>query len=240
MCIGDIRDRDKLAQLMYGVTHVVHTAALKVIPNAPYNADEIVKTNIIGSMNVFRAAMDAGVEKVLFVSTDKGCEPTTFYGATKMIGEGLAVQMNRWSKTRIACVRYGNVEHSRGSFTNMIRDRSTDEPLPVTDPNMTRFWITLEGSAKFVYFALDKMEGGEIFVPRLGGKRLGDMIPPDQPVNIIGLRQDEKIHETLIGSHEVMRTDCHGEYFVIHPWPYNGNCEEQTTYRSDSEEGWGM
>src|SRR3989304_643654 len=197
--LGDVRDPEKLTRAMQGIETVIHAAALKIIPNGSYNPDEFIKTNIVGTANVFHAAIAAKVKRVLFISTDKGVEPTTLYGGTKLIGEHLAVQANRWSETTISAVRYGNVEHSRGSFLTRIRELEPGEVLPVTDPDSTRFWITLEAAVKFIDFVLQEMKGGEIFVPRLPARRLGDLIPDGTEVELIGLRWTERKHENLIG-----------------------------------------
>jgi len=237
--LGDVRDPEKLTRAMQGIETVIHAAALKIIPNGSYNPDEFIKTNIVGTANVFHAAIAAKVKRVLFISTDKGVEPTTLYGGTKLIGEHLAVQANRWSETTISAVRYGNVEHSRGSFLTRIRELEPGEVLPVTDPDSTRFWITLEAAVKFIDFVLEEMKGGEIFVPRLPARRLGDLIPDGTEVELIGLRWTERKHETLIGEDELRRTDSHGHYFVIHPDPYRGNLVERVPWRSDGRADWG-
>jgi UDP-N-acetylglucosamine 4,6-dehydratase len=240
LILGDVRDPEKVARAMQGVERVLHAAALKIIPNGAYNPDEFIKTNIQGTANVIHAAQMAGVKEMIFVSTDKGCEPTNFYGATKMVGEHLCVEANRWSETNVSVVRYGNVWGSRGSFVNTLDRLEPKEVVKVTDPECTRFWITKEAAVRFIDLCFDEMEGGEIFVPRLPSKRLGDMIPDGQPIEIIGMRNaGEKLHETLVGADELRRTECKGEYFVIRPWPYQGNCVEQVPYRSDSHEDWG-
>ncbi len=240
LILGDVRDPEKLERAMQGVSRVLHAAALKVIPNGSYNPDEFVKTNITGTMNVIHAAQKAGVEKLIFVSTDKACDPTNLYGACKMVGEHLAVEANKWSPTRISCVRYGNVQNSRGSFTNTLAKLEKNEVVKVTDPDCTRFWITQQAAVGFIDMVFDEMEGGEIFVPRLPSTRIGDMIPDGQPFEVIGLRgAGEKVHESLIGSSELGRTECKGEYFVVRTPPYRGNCLEKFPYRSDSDEGWG-
>lgn len=242
LILGDIRDRDKLARAMMGCTHVLHTAALKVIPNAAYNPDEFIKTNIMGTMNVLEVAIQQGVEKVIVVSTDKACEPVNLYGATKMVAEHLAIEANRWSSTKISVVRYGNVMNSRGSFTNTIQKAEPGAVLQITDPECTRFWITLQMAVKFIDMAFMDMQGGEVFVPRLPSQRLGDMIPDGHQIEIVGLRQSglsfEKLAETLITTHEIPHTTCFDGYFVIRP-DGPGDCVEQAPYRSDSDPGWG-
>jgi len=241
LVMGDIRDSDKMRWATKDVQVVVHAAALKVIPNANFNADEFIKTNCVGTVNVVQRAIDNGARKILYVSTDKGCMPHTYYGYTKAISEGFCIQANKWSKTcDVSCVRYGNVEHSRGSFTNMLRDWPASEPIPITDPECTRFWITLEAAVTFIDMAIREMKGGEIFVPRLAAKRLGDMIPEGREIKLIGLRQDEKVHEMLIGPHEIWRTECYPEHFVIRPWPERGNCTEPFPYTSSGDPTWGM
>jgi len=240
LVMGDVRDMEKMLFATRNVDTIVHAAALKVIPSANYNLDEHIKTNVTGTWNVIQAAILNGVSKILYVSTDKACEPSTTYGATKMLSEQLCVLANSWSETTdIACVRYGNVVDSRGSFTHRLKASNRDEVLPITDPDCTRFWITLDMAVKFVDFALGEMQGGEIFVPRLKGVRLGDMIPEGVQTKVVGLRGPEKVHEVLVGAHEIRHTDVYDEHMVIRPWPHQGNCLERTVYRSNGDENWG-
>jgi len=224
LILGDIRDRDKLRMALRDVDTVIHCAALKIIPDGGYNPDEVIKTNILGTSNVIQEAILAGVRRVLVVSTDKGVLPTTLYGATKLCAEHLAYQLNDWSRgTRVAAVRYGNVVDSRGSFTLALASwKPGDAPLRITDPNCTRFWITQRQAVALVDLALEKMEGGEVFVPKLPTKTLGEMIPEGARYEVTGLRATEKRHETLIGEHELPHTDEHATYFVVRYPPYEG------------------
>ena len=237
--VGDVRDYDKVLDATQGCDTVIHAAALKVISTGPFNADEFMKTNVNGTWNVIQASIRNGVKKLLYISTDKACEPTTFYGFTKAMGEGLCVQKNGQNpSTDISCVRYGNVEHSRGSFTNVLAKAEKGDTVAVTDPDCTRFWLTLEAAVALIDQALEEMTGGEIFVPRISSKRVGDMIPPGVNMDIVGLKRGEKAHETLIGRYDLPFTDVYAEHFVIKPWE-RGNCVEVVPYRSNSEAGWG-
>ena len=168
--IGDVRDRDRLKRAMNGVDIVVHAAALKQVPSCEYNPIEAVATNINGAKNVIDAALDAGVKKVLGLSTDKAVNPVNLYGATKLVAEKLFVQANSYSgegPTRFGCVRYGNVVGSRGSVVPLFRKQASMGALTITDPRMTRFWITLEQGVRFVIRAIERMHGGEVFVPKI-------------------------------------------------------------------------
>jgi FlaA1/EpsC-like NDP-sugar epimerase len=157
-----------------------------------------------------------------------------------MLAEHLAIEANRWSETtKVSVVRYGNVHGSRGSFTNTIQKADPNQAIEVTNLECTRFWITLEAAVAFIDVAFMEMLGGEIFVPRLSARRLGDMIPIGQTIEVVGLRKTEKLTETLITMDEVPRTLCRDGYFVIQPWPARGDCLAETAYRSDSHEGWG-
>jgi len=207
-----------------GVHTVIHAAALKIIPNGGYNPDEVVQTNIIGTLNVIQESILAGVQRVLVVSTDKGVAPTTLYGATKLCAEHFAMQLNDWSEgTAVSAVRYGNVVDSRGSFTlRLAAWQPGDPPLPITDPLCTRFWITQRQAVALIDLALTKMQGGEIFVPKLPSKRLIDMIPEGARYEIQGLRNTEKRHEVLIGEHELPHTDEYPSHFVVRYPPYRG------------------
>lgn len=217
--MGDVRDRERLRMALRGVQVVIHAAALKVVPGGSYNLDEMVKTNLVGTMNVFEEAIHAGVEKVLFISTDKGCEPTTSYGALKLLGEHMAAMMNDWSPdTDIASVRYGNVIDSRGSFTIKLANwQKGDPPLEITEEEMTRFWVTQRQAIRFVDFVLDKFQGGKVFVPKLPKRRLLDLVPEGAPYKLIGKRGlGEKTHETLVAEHELPFTEERQSHYVIH------------------------
>ena len=223
--IGDIRDVERLRMAMKGVDIVVHTAALKHVPIAEYNPFECISTNIYGTENVIRAAIDTNVKKVIGLSTDKAVAPVNLYGATKLAAEKLLVAANNLAGDngpRFSVARYGNVVGSRGSVIPFFRDliaRGTDS-LPITDERMTRFWITLEDGVKFVMSSLSMMHGGEIFIPKLNTVRVVDLaraMAPNLPHRVIGIRPGEKIHETLISLDEARMTLELGDRYVIKP-----------------------
>ncbi len=232
--LGDVRDPEKLRMALIGVSTVIHCAALKIVPQGSYNPDEMIKTNIIGTMNVIREAIHAGVERVIVTTTDKGVEPTTLYGATKLCAERLAQQSNMWSSTNVSVVRLGNIEASRGSLTAwMDKLIAEGKSVPITDKDMTRFWITRQAAVHFIWLALDKMEGGEIFVPKLPARKVMDMLPVEAKYHVIGRRPDERCYEPLVGYEELKHTDEFENHFVIKPWPYQGNTRRTHAYRSD-------
>jgi len=223
--IGDVRDRDRMKQAMNGVDFVIHAAAMKQVPAAEYNPMECIKTNIYGAENVITAALGAGVKKVIALSTDKAANPVNLYGATKLASDKLFVAANNVSgghQTRFAVVRYGNVVGSRGSvvpfFQKLVAEGATE--LPITDEGMTRFWITLEQGVTFVLTNFARMQGGEIFVPKIPSVRIVDVaraIAPDLPHKQVGIRPGEKLHETMCprdDSHITLEFDDH---FVIKP-----------------------
>ncbi|MEX1337617.1 UDP-N-acetylglucosamine 4,6-dehydratase (inverting) [Hydrogenibacillus schlegelii] len=221
--IGDVRDKERLYRAFDGVDIVVHAAALKQVPAAEYNPFEAVKTNIIGTQNVIDAAIDCGVEKIIALSTDKAVNPINLYGATKLASEKIFVAANAYvgeRKTRFAVVRYGNVVGSRGSVVPLfIRLKKTGR-LPITDVRMTRFWITLDQGVRFVLASLDRMHGGEIFVPKIPSMRVVDLakaICPECEQEIIGIRPGEKIHEVLIPDDDARRTVEYDDHYVIQP-----------------------
>lgn len=222
--IGDVRDKTRLKMAMSGVDIVVHAAALKIVPTAEYNPFECCKTNIDGAENIIEASIDKGVEKVIALSTDKCCSPTTLYGATKLVAEKLFIQANIYGDTRFACVRYGNVLGSRGSIIPlMMKQRETGE-ITITDENMTRFWITLNRGVVLVLKCLEEMQGGEIYVPKIPSMKIIDMadaIAPEARKVIIGIRAGEKIHETLLSEEEGAHSKEFDNHFVILPeYPY--------------------
>ncbi len=211
--LGDVRDQDRLSRAFMGVDYVIHAAALKQVPACEYNPDEAVKTNVLGAVNVVRAAIDSGVKRVIALSTDKACAPLNLYGATKLAAEKIFQAGNNLSgalDTRFSVVRYGNVLGSRGSVVPLFRKQLAEgRPLTITDPRMTRFLITLKQAVAFVLKALDRMEGGEIFVPELPTARMVDLAAAmqcfEQPkiaTEVIGIRPGEKLHETLITEEE--------------------------------------
>ncbi|MDP4535903.1 UDP-N-acetylglucosamine 4,6-dehydratase (inverting) [Alkalimonas collagenimarina] len=223
--IGDVRDEHRLVRAMRGVDYVIHAAALKHVPAAEYNPMECIKTNINGAENVINAAIDANVEKVIALSTDKAANPVSLYGATKLASDKLFVAGNNiagGSRTRFSVVRYGNVVCSRGSvvpyFQSMI-DKGADH-LPVTHPDMTRFWINLQQGVDFVLKNFERMLGGEIFVPKIPSIRIVDLakaMAPELPIKHVGIRAGEKLHEVMCPGENSYHTYQFNDHFVIAP-----------------------
>ena len=223
--IGDVRDRDRLVQAMNGVDYVIHAAALKQVPAAEYNPMECIKTNIHGAENVIHAAIANEVEKVIALSTDKAANPINLYGATKLASDKLFVAANNVAgghRTRFSAVRYGNVVGSRGSvvpfFRKLIRDGAGH--LPITDPRMTRFWITLQQGVDFVLRNFERMHGGEIFVPKIPSVTVVDLakaMAPDLPHRVIGIRPGEKLHEIMCPADDSHLTLQFDDHYVIKP-----------------------
>ncbi len=224
--IGDVRDRNRLIMAMRGVDYVIHAAALKQVPAAEYNPMECIKTNIMGAQNVIKACIECKVKKVIALSTDKAANPINLYGATKLCSDKLFVSSNNLvgsdRPTRFSVVRYGNVVGSRGSvvpFFKKLIDEGSDR-LPITDERMTRFWITLQSGVDFVLKNFERMKGGEIFVPKIPSIRIVDLakaMAPDLPLEIIGIRPGEKLHEVMCpldDSHLTLEFDDH---YVIQP-----------------------
>jgi UDP-N-acetylglucosamine 4,6-dehydratase len=252
--IGDIRDRDRLARAMHGVDHVVHAAALKQVDTAEYNPSEYVATNINGSQNVIDAAINAGVQKVVALSTDKASSPINLYGATKLVADKLFISGNHYAAThptRFSVVRYGNVMGSRGSVVPLFRRLNAEgKSLPITDKRMTRFWITLDAAVKFVVDSFDVMQGGELFVPRIPSMRILDLIEavaPDAPTHEMGMRPGEKLHEEMIASDDSRRTLRFPDRYVVQPviasWGYRTPeggepVPDGFNYRSDNNDLW--
>jgi UDP-N-acetylglucosamine 4,6-dehydratase/5-epimerase len=223
--IGDVRDRDRLAQAMNGVDYAIHAAALKQVPAAEYNPMECIKTNIHGAENVIHAALEKDVEKVIALSTDKAANPINLYGATKLCSDKLFVAANNitgGNRTRFSVVRYGNVVGSRGSvvpFFKELIDEGADS-LPITDANMTRFWITLPQGVDFVLENFQRMHGGEIFVPKIPSIKVVDLaraMAPGIPQKIVGIRPGEKLHETMCPADDFHLTLEFEDHFVIRP-----------------------
>ena len=223
--IGDVRDAERLTQAMRGVDYVIHAAALKQVPAAEYNPMECVKTNIHGAQNVIKAAIENEVEKVIALSTDKAANPINLYGATKLVSDKLFVAANNITgghRTRFSVVRYGNVVGSRGSvvpfFERLIAEGARE--IPVTDPKMTRFWITIQDGVDFVLRNFERMYGGEVFVPKIPSMRITDLaeaIAPGMPIKVVGIRPGEKVHEIMVpadDSHLTLEFDNH---YVIKP-----------------------
>lgn len=252
--IGDIRDRARLDRAMHGVEYVVHAAALKQVDTAEYNPFEYVQTNVNGSQNVIDAAIDAGVRKVVGLSTDKASSPINLYGATKLCADRMFVSGNHYAaayETRFAVVRYGNVMGSRGSVIPFFRRLAEQgESLPITDLRMTRFWITLPQAVRFVIDSFDLMTGGELYVPRIPSMKVTDLaqaVAPGAAMHEIGIRPGEKLHEEMIAPDDSRRTVRLGDRYVVMPYvsgwgyeaPEDGEpVEEGWTYRSDTNDLW--
>lgn len=221
--IGDIRDQQRCRRAFEGVDIVVHAAALKQVPACEYNPMEAIKTNILGSGNVIDAAIDAGVKKVIALSTDKAVNPVNLYGATKLAAEKLFIQSNAYAgakNTRFSCVRYGNVVGSRGSVVPVFLKQRSSGKVTVTDERMTRFWISLEGGVRFVIRAVENMHGGEVFVPKIPSMTVTDLakaIAPDASIEYIGIRPGEKLHEVLISEDEARQTVELDDMYVVQP-----------------------
>ncbi len=251
--LGDIRDRERLNRAMKGIDYVVHAAALKQVDTAEYNPFEFVKTNVLGSQNVIDACIDAGVKKVVALSTDKASSPINLYGATKLTADKLFVSANNYSQvgsTAMAVVRYGNVMGSRGSVIPFFLSQvSSNQPLPITDRRMTRFWITLDQAVQFVVDSFDQMQGGELYVPRIPSMKLMDLvevIAPGYPYRETGIRPGEKLHEEMISADDSSRTVRLDDRYLVTPtiseWgfvPVAGDkVEPGFSYRSDSNDQW--
>jgi UDP-N-acetylglucosamine 4,6-dehydratase len=221
--IGDIRDLQRMRRALNGVDIVVHAAALKQVPACEYNPMEAIKTNILGSGNVIDAALDAGVSKVIALSTDKAVNPVNLYGATKLAAEKLFVQSNAYAggtATRFSCVRYGNVVGSRGSVVPVFLKQRGNGKLTITDERMTRFWISLDQGARFVIRCVEQMHGGEVFVPKIPSMNVSDLaraIAPEAELNVIGIRPGEKLHEVLISDDEARTTVELDDMYVVQP-----------------------
>ena len=223
--IGDVRDPGRLRMAMRDVDYVVHAAALKQVPAAEYNPMECIKTNVLGAWNVVQAAIDEGVQKVVALSTDKAATPINLYGATKLCSDKIFVSANNIAgsqPTRFAVVRYGNVVGSRGSvvpfFKGLLGKGATE--LPITDPRMTRFWITLSQGVDFVLNAFARMRQGEIFVPKIPSARIVDLaeaLAPGMPHRIVGIRPGEKLHETMCPKDDAQHVLEFEDHFVIRP-----------------------
>lgn len=222
--IGDVRDKERLYRAFRDVDYIIHAAAMKQVPAAEYNPFEAVKTNIIGAQNVINVAIDEGVKKIIALSTDKAANPINLYGATKLCSDKLFIAGNAYvgkGESRFSVVRYGNVIGSRGSVIPLfVKCRDEGIPLPITDPRMTRFWITLEQGVLFVLGCLEKMVGGEMFVPKLPSMsmiNLARAVAPACPVNVIGIRPGEKLHEVMIPRDEARRTLEFQDHYIIQP-----------------------
>lgn len=222
--IGDVRDRDRLYRAFSDVDIVVHAAALKQVPAVEYNPTEAIKTNINGSQNVIDAALNTHVEKVLLISSDKAVQPINLYGVTKLAAEKLFVAANVYRNdmrnTAFSVVRYGNVVGSRGSFVELLRTQRETGVITLTHEKMTRFWITIEKVMNAVLESLERMRGGETFVPKMGNMPVYDvvkMLVPECKIKITGIRPGEKLHEVLITEYEAPRAHDIGYAYVIKP-----------------------
>ncbi|GAA4229514.1 UDP-N-acetylglucosamine 4,6-dehydratase (inverting) [Sagittula marina] len=253
--IGDVRDRDRLYRAFDGVDYVVHAAATKIVPTAEYNPFECIKTNVNGAMNVIDAAIDKGVTGVVALSTDKASSPINLYGASKLASDKLFVAGNSYAgghKTAFSVVRYGNVMGSRGSvipFFMSIRDKGV---LPITDPRMTRFMISLDEGVELVWHAFADMVGGEIYVKKIPSMKVTDIarvVAPECKTEIVGIRPGEKIHEQMVGTEDAPFTFEYAEHFKILPnlndW-FNDSARikdgvkvaDDFVYSSDSNADW--
>lgn len=221
--IGDVRDKERMYRAFHNVDYVIHAAALKQVPAAEYNPFEAVKTNILGAQNVINVAIDQGVKKVIALSTDKAANPINLYGATKLCSDKLFTAGNSYvgkDNTVFSVVRYGNVAGSRGSVIPFFLKCRKNGILPITDPRMTRFWITLEQGVNFVLECLESMVGGELFVPKIPSMNIMDLakaIAPECKTEIIGIRPGEKLHEIMVPRDDAHRTIEYNDKFIIQP-----------------------
>jgi UDP-N-acetylglucosamine 4,6-dehydratase (inverting) len=254
--IGDVRDYERLKRAMNGVDYVIHAAAMKHVPIAEYNPDECVKTNIGGAENIIRACLEAQVKSVVALSTDKACAPINLYGATKLTSDKLFIAANNIKgerDIRFSVVRYGNVMGSNGSVMPFFMNKKASGVLPITDPSMTRFNISLQEGVDMVLHALEYAWGGELFVPKIPSYKITDVamaIGPDCKQEIVGIRPGEKIHEEMITSSDSFTTYDLGKYYVILPqlpnWDMKAflekfgakKVEQGFTYNSGQNEQW--
>ncbi len=221
--IGDVRDATRLKRACEGVDYVIHAAALKHVPACEYNPMEAVRTNVDGAINVINAALDTSVKKVIALSSDKAVSPVNIYGATKLCSDRLFIQSNVYRgsvrDTRFAVVRYGNVMGSRGSVIPLFRAQAAAGTLTITDPRMTRFWMTLPQAVDFVLSSFEIMQGGEIFVPKIPSMKITDLakvIAPKAKIKVVGIRPGEKLHESLITPEESALTwEMKDRYLVL-------------------------
>lgn len=219
--LGDVRDYQRLLQATDGIDVIVHAAAMKQIPAAEYNPMEAIKTNVIGAENIVNAAIQNGISKVVALSTDKAANPANLYGATKLCSDKLMVAGNILAGsrgTKFACVRYGNVLGSRGSVIPFFLERAKEGSLPITDERMTRFWLTIDDGVQFVLDSLERMHGGEIFVPKIPSFKVTDVarvVCPGVPTHVIGIRPGEKLHEIMITEDDSNYTYEFNDHFAI-------------------------
>lgn len=230
--IGDVRDKSRLVRAFKGVDYVIHAAAMKHVPIAEYNPDECIKTNVIGAQNVIDACFETNVQRVVALSTDKACAPINLYGATKLTSDKLFVAANNIKGDNaivFSVVRYGNVMGSNGSVIPFFLSKRKEGILPITDPNMTRFNITLQGGVEMVMHALDNAWGGEIFIPKIPSYRITDLakaIGPECEQVVTGIRPGEKVHEEMITPSDSFYTYDLGKYYTIVPATHNWDIQE--------------
>lgn len=253
--IGDVRDKERLYRALDGVDFVVHAAATKIVPTAEYNPFECVKTNVIGAMNLIDACIDKGVSRVVALSTDKASSPINLYGATKLASDKLFVAGNSYSgahRSRFSVVRYGNVMGSRGSVIPFFMSIKDSGVIPITDPRMTRFMISLEQGVKLVWHTFEDMEGGEIYVKKIPSMNVVDLakvIAPEATQKIVGIRPGEKLHEQMISPEDAFYTYEYDEHFKILPVINNWSSDpfrikdgkrvsEGFVYASDNNPDW--
>ena len=251
--VGDVRDRERLMQAFRGVDDVIHAAALKQVPACEYNPFEAVKTNIVGAENIIDVAIERGVGRVVALSTDKACNPVNLYGATKLCSDKLFVAGNSYagaSPTRFSVVRYGNVVGSRGSVVPLFLRKRHEGTIPVTHSDMTRFWITLEQGVALVLRSLERMRGGEIYVPKIPSMRITELataVAPNAEQVVVGIRPGEKLHEMMISPDDARHTREFDDHYVIEPdfswWDRRPRdegkpCPEGFQYSSDTNDAW--
>jgi UDP-N-acetylglucosamine 4,6-dehydratase len=251
--IGDVRDRDRLHRALDGIDVVVHAAALKQVPAAEYNPFEAVKTNILGAANIIDECIDRGVQRCIALSTDKAANPVNLYGATKLCSDKLFIAGNAYvgkHEMRFSVVRYGNVVGSRGSVIPFFLGKRKSGTLPITDPRMTRFWITLQQGVDFVINCLERMHGGELYVPKIPSMNIMDLagaLAPECKTEIVGIRPGEKLHEVMVPEDDARNTVELDDRYVILPnfdysWlkAYDGmkRCPDNFRYSSDTNERW--
>jgi UDP-N-acetylglucosamine 4,6-dehydratase len=251
--LGDVRDLDRLKRAFHGVDFVIHAAALKQVDTGEYNPMEFIKTNVLGSQNVIDASIEAGVKRVIALSTDKASSPINLYGATKLTADKLFIAANNYSftyGTTFAVVRYGNVMGSRGSVIPFFQDIAAQgKPLPITDLRMTRFWISIGSAVKFVIDSLEMMSGGELYVPKIPSMKITDLaqaVAPGAKLVEIGMRPGEKLHEEMISADDSRRTVILKDRYLVTPvvaeWGYKppsgATMSEGQAYRSDTNDLW--
>ena len=251
--IGDVRDQARLGRALDGIDVVVHAAALKQVPACEYNPFEAVKTNILGAENVINESIDRGVKRILALSTDKAANPINLYGATKLCSDKLFVAGNAYvgkRESRFAVVRYGNVVGSRGSVIPFFLAKKKTGVLPITDPRMTRFWITLQQGVDFVIDSIQRMSGGEIFVPKIPSMNIMDLaaaVAPECKTEIVGIRPGEKLHEVMVPEDDARSTVELDDRYVIKPtfswFPTSAYadgkpCADNFRYGSETNDRW--